>query len=115
MTDRSRRTERIADLIRQELGQLLEREVKDPRIGFATITGVEVTGDLRMALVSVSVLGDENQKKQTLEGLTAAQHFLRYQLAHRLGLRYTPVVTFQLDQREEYERRIEELIRRSRS
>ncbi|MBI3896156.1 MAG: 30S ribosome-binding factor RbfA [Acidobacteria bacterium] len=114
MKERSRRAERLADLIREELGNLLEYEVKDPRIGFATVTGVQLSGDLHTAIVSVSVLGDDEQKKQSLEGLTAAQGFLRTQLAHRLGLRYAPAVTFRLDRTEETEQRIEELIRKAR-
>lgn len=115
MGDRGRRAEKIADLIRQELAQLLERDVKDPRVGFATVTLVELSGDLRTARVLVSVLGDEKQKEQSLEGLRAAQKFLRHQLGQRLSLRYTPEITFHLDRSQEYDQRIEELIRRSRS
>ncbi len=115
MREHTRRAERLADLIRRELATLLEHEVKDPRVGFATVTAVELTGDLRTARVSVSVLGDEDRKKQSLEGLRAARNFLRYQLAQRLGLRYTPAVEFRLDQTEQYEERIEELLRRARS
>ena len=104
----------MADLIRQEIGQLLEREVHDPRIGFATVTAVDLSGDLRTARVFVSVLGEEPQKQQALEGLRAASSFLRSQLAHRLNLRYTPSIEFQLDRTQEYTERIDELIRRTK-
>jgi len=109
----SRRSERMADLIRQVLGELLEREVKDPRIGFATITEVRLSGDMRSARVRVSILGDQEKKQQAMEGLAAAKSFLRYQLAHRLNTRYTPAIEFELDRSGEYTDRIEELIRRS--
>ena len=115
MREPTRRAERIAVLLQQELGFLLEHEVKDPRVGFATITAVEVSPDIRTARVFVSVLGDERQKQESLEGLRAAQSFLRHQLARRLRLRYTPAVAFQLDPTQEYEQRIEELLRRARS
>ena len=114
MEERTRRAERMADLIRQELGNLLEHELKDPRVGFATVTAVDLSGDLRTARVSVSILGNEQQKKRSLEGLAAAKNFLRYQLAQRLRLRHTPTVEFQLDQTQECEERIEELLRRVR-
>ncbi|MBI1955888.1 MAG: 30S ribosome-binding factor RbfA [Acidobacteria bacterium] len=115
MKERGRRAERLADLIREEVGNLLEYEVKDPRIGFATVTGVRLSGDLHTAIVSVSVLGDAQQKKESLKGLAAAQGFLRRQLAQRLGLRYAPAVTFQLDRTEETEQQIEEMLRKARS
>ena len=105
----------MADLIREEVGNLLEYEVKDPRIGFATVIAVRLSGDLRTAVVLVSVLGDAEQKQESLKGLTAAQGFLRSQLARRLGLRYAPAVTFRLDRTEETEQQIEEMLRRARS
>ena len=97
MTEHAHRAERLADLIRQELGELIEYEVKDPRVGFASVTAVALSPDLRAAHVSLTVEGDELEKQQTLEGLAAAQGFLRRQLAQRLGLRRTPAVWFQLE------------------
>lgn len=114
MKNRGRRAGQLAELIRKELGKLLEYEVKDPRVGFATVTFVELSGDLRTARVSVSVPGDEQQKQESLQGLTAAQSFLRHQLGQRLGLRHTPEVWFSLDQTQEYQQRIEEMLRRAR-
>ena len=113
--ERSRRSERLADLIRQVLSELLEREVKDPRIGFITLTEVQLTGDLRQARVYVSILGDEEARKQSMEGLAAARPFLRHQLAHRLQLRHTPEIDFQLDRSQEYNERLDELIRRTKT
>ena len=105
------RAERVGDLIRQELALLLKREVKDPRVGFVTITRVEVTRDMRTARVGVSVLGDAQQKKDSLTGLAAAQGFLRHELAQRLGLRHTPALQFRIDESLQEESRIEELLR----
>ncbi len=112
--EHGRRSERMADQIRQTLGELLERQVKDPRIGFATITSVELTGDLSIARVFVSILGNEEQKKHAMEGLAAAKNFLRYQLAQHLRLRRTPDIEFHLDRSQEYDERIAELIRRTK-
>ena len=113
--ERSRRSERLADLIRQDLSELLERSVKGPRIGFTTLTEVQLTGDLRQARVYVSILGDEDARKQGMEGLAAAKAFLRHQLAHRLQLRHTPEIDFQLDRSQEYNERLDELIRRTKT
>jgi ribosome-binding factor A len=112
--ERPRRAERLADLIRQELAVMLERDVKDPRIGFVTVTYVDLSGDLRTARVSVSIMGDELKKQQGMQGLTAAKNFLRYQLGQRLRLRHTPAIEFHLDRSQEYDERLEELIRRSK-
>ena len=114
MQKESHRAERVADLIRRELGVLLEREVKDPRVGFVTVTHVDVTRDLRTARVAVTVLGEQGQQEESLKGLAAAQGFLRHELAQRLGLRYTPELLFHLDRSLESEQKIEELLRQIR-
>jgi len=114
LQEHSHRSERVADVIRRELSLLLEREVKDPRVGFVTVTRVNVTRDLRSARVAVSILGDAGQKKESLAGLAAAQGFLRHEMAKRLGLRYTPGIEFYLDESLESETRIEELLRQIR-
>ena|SRR5689334_22467304 len=110
MKEHSHRPERIADQIRHELALLLEREVKDPRIGFVTITGVHVTPDMGTARVGVTVLGSPEKQSETLKGLTAASGFLRTALARRLQLRRTPALRFEIDELVESERRIEELL-----
>ena len=88
--------------------------MKDPRVGFVTVTRVEVTRDLHTARVGVTILGDEQQKKDSLAGLTAAQGFLRHELAQRLKLRHTPALEFHLDKAVESEQRVEELLRQLR-
>lgn len=92
------RIERLDSLIRQEISQLLQRQVKDPRLGsFVTVTEVSVTPDLRYAKVFVSCIGSEEVKQDTLSGLTAASGFLRKQLAKRLRLRRIPELSFHWD------------------
>ncbi|HVM32318.1 MAG TPA: 30S ribosome-binding factor RbfA [bacterium] len=76
---------------------MIQQDVRDPRVHFATVTDVKTTDDLRFAKIYVSVLGDEASRKQTLEGLAHAKGFMRSELGRRLGLRYTPDIHFFLD------------------
>ena len=93
----SQRTDRVAEEIRIEMSELLLREVRDPRVQLASVSRVEVSRDLGHARIWISVLGDEKQKLAAMEGLERARGFLRSQLAHRLDLRVTPVIQFELD------------------
>ena len=106
----SRRSDRVGDLIRAELSDLLLREVKDPRVKLASITAVDVTSDLRRAVVKVSVLGEEEQRLETVEALRHARGFLRTELAHRLRLRVTPELNFELDRGAEHSQRISDIL-----
>ncbi len=109
----SRRTEQVADLLKEELSQLLERAVKDPGIGFVTLTEVEVTPDLKHARVYFSVLGDEQSVQQSSAALQRAAGFLRRELSQRLAMRYVPALHFILDRSAERGQRIDELLRRA--
>lgn len=91
------RTRRVADQIQRELAQLIQQEVKDPRIGMVTVTAVEVTREFDHAKVYVTVLGDHAQLEASLHGLNSASGFLRRELAHRLKLRATPQLHFVYD------------------
>lgn len=94
----TRRIERVNHLIRQEISQLLQRQVKDPRLdSFVTIIEVTTSHDLRYAKVFVSCIGSEEKKKETLSGLAAASGFIRGELAKRLRLRHIPELDFQWD------------------
>lgn len=115
MRARTHRAERLADLIRQELTELIEYEVKDPRVGWATVAAVELSENLRKVRVWIRVPGDNPQRRTTLAGLTAAQSFLRLQLAQRLALRHTPAIAFELDRTQTPEPYEEELPGRARS
>jgi ribosome-binding factor A len=106
----SRRTDRVSDLLRAELSDLLLREVHDPRVKLASVTSVEVTTDLRRAVVKISALGDDEQRQGTIEGLRHAKGFLRTELAHRLRLRTTPELIFELDRGAEHSQRIADIL-----
>jgi ribosome-binding factor A len=113
MTVPGRRPERLGEQIRQEIGLLLLRGLRDPRIGFATITAVRVTPDLRHARVSVSVLGSADQQQQSLEAFRAAAAYIRRELAHRIEVRRMPELEFALDHTAERAARIDELLRQA--
>ena len=93
----SRRLEQVADLLRAELSDLLRRELQDPRVGFVTITGVEVSPDLRNARVHVSCYGDEQAQQESIRALRHAAGFLRRALHERGRLRTIPQLDFRLD------------------
>lgn len=105
-----RRQERLADQIRSEIARMIEEELKDPRVGFTTVTGVQLTADLGRARVFVSVLGASEDGERTLEGLNSAAGFVRREITHRLGLRRAPEVVFELDHGLDQAARIEELL-----
>jgi len=106
----SQRTQRIGDLLRAELSTLVQREMRDPRVALATISGVEVTADLRYARVRVSALGEESRRLETIAALENARGFLRRELAHRLDLRVTPELRFELDRGPEHSQHISDLL-----
>jgi len=105
------RQEKLGELIASELSDLLRTRVKDPRVGFASITHVQVSGDLRHAKIFVSVMGTENEQAATIQALKNATGFLRSELASRITLRYMPELVFKLDTSIEQGTRILELIR----
>ena len=105
------RPERVGHMIQQLLGELFARGMRDPRIGFVTITGVKMSADLREARVFWAVHGDEEQRKHTARGLENARGFLRQRIGAELKLRITPDLHFKYDEAIDRGERIEELIR----
>ncbi len=93
----TQRTERIDELLRQEIGQALEREVTDPRIGFVTVTDVETSPDLAKARVWVSVIGTPEQRKESLAALRKAMPFVRHSVGSKIRLRRIPEFEVRLD------------------
>ena len=93
----SHRPGRVAEAIRQTVAAFLTKNVRDPRVGFVTVTGVETSADLRQATVFVSVLGTESKREKTLAGLAAAHGVLQARLARELRLKRTPQLTFEYD------------------
>ena len=104
------RPARVGDQIREELSELLTRHVKDPGIGFITLTHVKVSPDLQVARAFYTTLGDDKARKETAKALDRATPFLRRQIAGRLRLRRAPELTFQFDESIARQQRIEELI-----
>lgn len=93
----TRRQRQVAELLHEELSVLIQRRARDPRLGFVTVTGVEMSPDLRVAHVYVSVLGDDDDVKQSLQGLRRAAGFFRRELGSSLSLRYLPELNFRSD------------------
>lgn len=106
----SQRQQQVAELLHQEISQLIQYGTRDPRLGFVTVTGVDVTADLRLARVYVSVLGDEKEAKDTLKVLGGAANYFRREMKETLSLRYIPELTFKLDNSLERADRIEKLL-----
>lgn len=98
----STRPERVANAIRKEISIMIQEVLKDPRIGFTTITKVEITPDLRYAKVYYTVLGSEKEAKSTEVALKRAKGFIRGAIGDRLKLRFTPEIVFKLDKSAEY-------------
>ncbi len=94
----SRRAQKAAEAIREVVSMAILAELNDPRVRDVTVTYVEVSGDLRFAKVHVSVMGDDGQQQLSLRGLQSAAGFLQSKIAQRIDLRYTPRLTFILDQ-----------------
>ncbi len=107
----SRRPERVAEAVRDELSEIIQRRVKDPRVGFATVMSAQVTRDLRQVRVFVSVLGGDKEKEGTLSALASANGFIRSELGRRLSLRHVPELIFELDESIEHGQHINRLLR----
>lgn len=94
----SRRIERLNEAVKQEVSKIILYELKEPRISFITVTRAEISPDLRRAKVYVSILGDDAAQKKTLWGLEHAKGFIQKEVGARLKIRYTPILSFYLDE-----------------
>ena len=106
-----KRLTRVGETIREELSAMLLRDLKDPRIGFVTITDVVMSPDLRQAKVYFSRIGTEAERDESLQGLQAAAGFMRRELGHRLALKFAPELRFFYDESLETGSRIDRLLR----
>jgi ribosome-binding factor A len=108
----NRRIDRVNELLRSELSELISREIKDPRLsGLISVTEVDTTADLRHAKVFVSVFGREDERRSSLEALRSATGFLRREVAQRVTFRYMPELEFHLDSSIERGDRIMQLLK----
>ncbi len=106
------RTNRVAEQMKKEIGEIINQKLKDPRIGFVTVTDLDLTNDLQHATVYVTVLGDETEKEESLIGLTKASGFVRSEVGKRIRLRKVPEIVFQFDEAHEHGNRIESILRK---
>jgi len=104
------RMRRVDEAVREVLSDAIARDLQDPRVGFVTVTAVKTSPDLRHARVYVSVLGDEQTRTETLDGLKSAHGFLQGRVAAELTLKHTPMLTFQYDESVDRGMRITQLI-----
>ncbi|MFC4617386.1 30S ribosome-binding factor RbfA [Camelliibacillus cellulosilyticus] len=104
------RVNRVAEQMKKELSDIIAHRLKDPRIGFITVTGVDVTGDLQQATAYITVLGGDDKKDDTLKGLNQAKGFIRSEIGKRIRLRKTPEIDFKIDESIEYGNKINRLL-----
>lgn len=104
------RIEKVQEFIKQEISQIILTELKDPRVGFVTVTRVEVTGDLRHAKVFISLMGSSEQKEATLQGLQRALGFMRAEVGKRLRLKMIPELALAVDESLDHSVRIQKLL-----
>lgn len=107
----SRRTEQVGDEIQRVLGEVIQNEVKDPRVGFATVTGVTMTPDLQRANVRISIMGDDKQRAESMRALERAKGFLRHRVGEEVTLRTVPQLVLHLDTSLDHALRIGEVLR----
>jgi len=106
----SLRIAKVQELMKQEVSQIILRELKDPRIGFVTVTKVDITPDLREAKIYVSLMGTEEEKQASFAGLESSLGFVRREIGHRIKMRYTPQISFAVDTSLDYGTRIQTLL-----
>jgi ribosome-binding factor A len=108
------RTNRVGEQMKKEISEIIGRKLKDPRVGFVTVTDVDVTGDLQQAKVYITTLGNDEERHNTLKGLEKATGFIRSELGRRIQLRVTPELVFEFDRSVEYGNHIEDLLAKVR-
>jgi ribosome-binding factor A len=107
-----KRSQRVAELLRHELGQIITQELKDPLLGIATVTAIKLTDDLKSAKVYVSILGTNEIRERSLHVLERATSWIRTELRHRLDLKFIPELRFFYDETLDYAENIESLLKK---
>lgn len=106
-----KRVDRVGHLVQQEMSRLIVERIRDPRVGFVTVTHVKMTPDLKSAVVFVSVMGDEKAKLDSIAGLEHARGFFQHEIGDSLKLRFTPRIQFELDRSLERGLEIDRILR----
>jgi ribosome-binding factor A len=104
------RPERVKEALRREISQIVQKEIKDPRMGFTTITKVEISKDLKNADIYYSVLGEEGDAKRTRYALKSAEGYIRKLIGDRLGLRFVPEIRFRTDRSMEHSKKVYDIL-----
>jgi ribosome-binding factor A len=107
---RYKRSERVQELLLEEISKLIQHDLKDPRIGFVTVTRIELSDNLKNAKVFVSIMGSEEQKENSIEGLNSAKGFIRSSLGKNLYLKHIPELHFKLDKAADHVEKITKII-----
>lgn len=105
------RVNRVGEQLKKEISSIIRNDLKDPRVGFITVTDVEVSGDLQIAKVFVSILGSEEQRQTSMKALRSASGFIRNEVGKRIRLRLTPEIHFELDTSLDYSSKIQKVLR----
>jgi len=108
----SQRSKRVSEAIRREASVIIKDELKDPRIGFITVTKAAITEDLRSAVIYYSILGDEKIKEAAIAGLKSALPFIKKEIGKRINLRYAPDIKLKVDETLDYAEKIENIIKK---
>jgi ribosome-binding factor A len=106
------RQKKLADQIKKSVSQIIDRKLKDPRKGFITLTGVKLSGDLRIASIYYTILGPKTERENSQKVLDSAKNFIRSELAPNLKLRYIPELRFFYDNSLDYSQHIEDLLKK---
>jgi len=111
---RQHHRERVGEALKEEIGAIIEGELRDPRIGLCNVAEIALSPDGKTARVFLRVEGDEKESQETVKAVNAAKGYIRHELLERLGVRQVPELTFVLDRSEEYGARIDEILGRIR-
>ncbi len=107
-----KRSRRVSELLREEISRIITQQLKDPLVGIVTVTSVNLTDNLKLARVYVSILGDEKNRQNGLRGLERATKFIRSELARRTNLKYVPELEIYYDETIDYAQNIEALLKK---
>ena len=107
---RFKRSQRVQELLLEEISKLIQRGLKDPRSGFATVTGIELSDNLKHAKVHVSILGNAQEREDSIEGLNSAKGYIRSCLGKNLYIKFVPVLHFRLDQTADHVEKITKIL-----
>ena len=111
---RQHHRERVGEALKEEIGAIIEGELRDPRIALCNVVEIALSPDGKSARVFLRVVGDDKQSQETVKAVNAAKGYIRHELLERLGVRHVPELTFVLDRSEEYGARIDEILGRIR-